>query len=254
MRGRLMDTSLLWRSALVQLVAGRAPLRDPGPRAAEELLRNLGLADRAGRLDGLRRDHRAGAEDGPQRHPAGALLAGLPSVIAVLLGAHDVGGIVSIVVFGLWCGWGPRREREVPAASAPRRRPHCTAAAAAGRSASRCGRPSSFPLLRLPPLPEADGHLLLGQRPGRPRRGGDRVVPALRSWAAQGGAPKRLRRRVWRRRLSGRSTRSRIVTALARSTATPASAPSTACGSAAPPPGRPIPDDGLPRYPEAGPA
>ena len=40
----------------------------------------------------------------------GALLAGLPSVVAVLVGAHEVGGIVSICLFALWCGWGPRRE------------------------------------------------------------------------------------------------------------------------------------------------
>lgn len=112
----LMDTSLLWRSALVQLVSVgllfvilalalpksffetwgwlTGPVAWMGCAAITARVLKLDLNDTL----------------------LGALLAGLPSVVAVLIGAHEVGGIVSIVLFGLWCGWGPRREREVPTA------------------------------------------------------------------------------------------------------------------------------------------
>ncbi len=35
----------------------------------------------------------------------GALLAGIPSAIAVLAGAHTAGEIVAIALFACWCGW-----------------------------------------------------------------------------------------------------------------------------------------------------
>jgi hypothetical protein len=34
----------------------------------------------------------------------GAVLAGLPSVIAVLIGVHWLGALIAVVLFGLWCG------------------------------------------------------------------------------------------------------------------------------------------------------
>jgi hypothetical protein len=34
----------------------------------------------------------------------GAVLAGLPSLIAVLLGVHWLGALIAAVLFGLWCG------------------------------------------------------------------------------------------------------------------------------------------------------
>jgi hypothetical protein len=34
----------------------------------------------------------------------GAVLAGLPSVIAVLAGVHWLGALIAAVLFGLWCG------------------------------------------------------------------------------------------------------------------------------------------------------
>jgi hypothetical protein len=37
----------------------------------------------------------------------GALLAGVPSAIAVLLGYHTLGDILAIVAFSLWCAWTP---------------------------------------------------------------------------------------------------------------------------------------------------
>ncbi len=49
---------------------------------------------------------------------AGAALAGLPSLAAVLLGAHWLGAALAVVAFALWCGFGPRTERPPPRRSA----------------------------------------------------------------------------------------------------------------------------------------
>ncbi|HET9197918.1 MAG TPA: hypothetical protein VFN92_06670 [Solirubrobacterales bacterium] len=35
----------------------------------------------------------------------GAVLAGLPSLLAVLVGLHWAGALLAVVLFGLWCGW-----------------------------------------------------------------------------------------------------------------------------------------------------
>lgn len=35
----------------------------------------------------------------------GAALAGLPSLLAVLVGFHWAGALLAIVLFALWCGW-----------------------------------------------------------------------------------------------------------------------------------------------------
>src|SRR5947209_18679105 len=39
----------------------------------------------------------------------GAVLAGLPSVLAVVAGVHWLGAALAIVLFGLWCGRRPVR-------------------------------------------------------------------------------------------------------------------------------------------------
>ena len=35
----------------------------------------------------------------------GAVLAGLPSILAVAIGLHWLGDAIAIVLFALWCGW-----------------------------------------------------------------------------------------------------------------------------------------------------
>lgn len=35
----------------------------------------------------------------------GAALAGLPSIVAVLVGLHWAGALLAVVLFGLWCAW-----------------------------------------------------------------------------------------------------------------------------------------------------
>ncbi|MBK5111678.1 MAG: hypothetical protein JJE10_10050 [Thermoleophilia bacterium] len=34
----------------------------------------------------------------------GAVLAGLPSLIAVVIGLHWLGALIAVLLFGLWCG------------------------------------------------------------------------------------------------------------------------------------------------------
>jgi hypothetical protein len=103
-----MDTGILWRSALVQLVAvgvlsvilviilGHHFFDTwgwiTGPVAwllcAALTARVLGLPLGSTLL--------------------GALLAGIPSVICVIIGAHTVGEVLAIVVFAFWCARLPR--------------------------------------------------------------------------------------------------------------------------------------------------
>ena len=37
----------------------------------------------------------------------GAALAGLPSLLAVVIGVHWLGAVIAVALFGLWCGFGP---------------------------------------------------------------------------------------------------------------------------------------------------
>ncbi|MBS1892053.1 MAG: hypothetical protein JST59_12220 [Actinobacteria bacterium] len=104
-----MDTSLLWRSALVQLVSvgilfAILALTLPhsffddwgwltGPIAwmlcAALTARVLSLPLGATLL--------------------GAVLAGIPDAICVLIGLHALGGVIAIVLFAFWCARLPRQ-------------------------------------------------------------------------------------------------------------------------------------------------
>jgi hypothetical protein len=104
-----MDTSLLWRSALVQLVAVGilfAALALGLPKSFFETwgwltgpVAWIGCAALTARVLDLPLGNTL----------LGALLAGIPSAIAVLLGAHEVGGLVSIALFAIWCARTPRQ-------------------------------------------------------------------------------------------------------------------------------------------------
>jgi hypothetical protein len=108
-----MDTGLLWRSALVQAIAvgvlsailaitlGKGFFEDwgwiVGPVA---WIACAALTARVLRLP----------------LPAtllGAVLAGIPDAICVIVGLHTVGDVLAIVLFALWCGRMPRREAVV---------------------------------------------------------------------------------------------------------------------------------------------
>ncbi len=41
----------------------------------------------------------------PRRTLLGAVLAGLPSIVAVAVGLHWLGDAIAIALFALWCGW-----------------------------------------------------------------------------------------------------------------------------------------------------
>ncbi|MBS1861676.1 MAG: hypothetical protein JSS68_08175 [Actinobacteria bacterium] len=104
-----MDTSLLWRSALLQLVAVGvifAVLALTLPKSFFETwgwitgpVAWLSCAALTARLLDLPLGNTL----------LGAVLAGIPSLLGVILGAHDVGGIVSIALFALWCARTERR-------------------------------------------------------------------------------------------------------------------------------------------------
>lgn len=40
----------------------------------------------------------------------GAVLAGLPSILAVIAGVHWLGALVAVALFGVWCARAPGRE------------------------------------------------------------------------------------------------------------------------------------------------
>jgi hypothetical protein len=104
-----VDTSLLWRSALVQLVAVGVLF------AILALLLPHSFFDSWGWLTGpiawmLCAALTARVLGLPLGTTLlGALLAGIPDAICVAIGAHAVGGVIAIVLFALWCARRPRR-------------------------------------------------------------------------------------------------------------------------------------------------
>lgn len=99
-----MDTSTLWRSALLQLVFVGvlfAALALALPKSffvdwgwLVGTLAWLGCATLTARILSL------------PLNPTllGAVLAGIPSAVAAIAGAHDAGMVIAIVLFALWCG------------------------------------------------------------------------------------------------------------------------------------------------------
>ncbi len=110
-----MDTSLLWRSALVQLV-GVAVLS-----IILAILLPHSFFESWGWITGPLAWMACAALTArvldlpPGSTLLGALLAGIPSAICVLIGIHTVGEVIAIVLFAVWCARLPRR-RPLPAA------------------------------------------------------------------------------------------------------------------------------------------
>ena len=109
-----MDTSILWRSAVVQLVAVAVL------SIILAILLPHSFFDTWGWITGpvawmLCAALTARLLDLPLVPTLlGALLAGIPSVICVIIGAHTVGEVIAVVLFALWCGRLPR-QRALPA-------------------------------------------------------------------------------------------------------------------------------------------
>jgi len=105
-----MDTSLLWRSALVQLVAVGVIF------VVLAILLPHSFFDSWGWLTGptawmLCAALTARVLDLPLGSTLlGAVLVGIPDAICVLLGLHELGGVIAIVLFGLWCARLPRQK------------------------------------------------------------------------------------------------------------------------------------------------
>jgi hypothetical protein len=104
-----LDASVLWRSALVQLVAVAVL------SIILAILLPHSFFDTWGWITGpvawlLCAALTARVLDLPQGSTLlGALLAGIPSVICVLIGAHTVGEVIAIVLFAVWCARLPRQ-------------------------------------------------------------------------------------------------------------------------------------------------
>lgn len=99
-----MDTSTLWRAALVQLLAVVVLFAILGLTLPKSFFESWGWI--AGPLAWLLCAGITARVLGLPRNPTlfGAVLAGLPSVVAVVVGAHEAGIVVALVLFALWCG------------------------------------------------------------------------------------------------------------------------------------------------------
>ena len=99
-----MDTTTLWRSALLQLLAVAALSNLLAIALPKSFFEDwgwlsgpvawIGCAAVTARVLGL---PLVGAL-------TGAVLAGVPSLIAVVAGVHWLGAPIAAVAFGLWCG------------------------------------------------------------------------------------------------------------------------------------------------------
>jgi hypothetical protein len=105
-----MDTSLLWRSALVQLIAVGVLF------AVLAILLPHSFFDSWGWITGpVAWMLCAALTARVLRLPLGntllgALLAGIPDAICVVIGLHSVGDVIAIILFALWCARMPRRD------------------------------------------------------------------------------------------------------------------------------------------------
>ncbi|MBK5218712.1 MAG: hypothetical protein JJE35_02840 [Thermoleophilia bacterium] len=103
-----MDTAILWRAALVQLVAVAVLSVALGLALPHSFFEDYGwLAGPASWLLCAAFTARVlNLPIGPTL--LGAVLAGLPSLLFVLIGLHWAGAIVAVGLFAVWCARLPR--------------------------------------------------------------------------------------------------------------------------------------------------
>jgi len=98
-----MDSSVLWRAAAVQLAAVALLSIALGLALPHSFFEDWGWL--AGPLSWLIcaafTARVLGLPTGPTL--AGAVLAGLPSIVFVLLGLHWAGAVLAVAIFALWC-------------------------------------------------------------------------------------------------------------------------------------------------------
>lgn len=104
-----MDTSVLWRSALVQLVAVGVIFAVLAILLPHSFFESWGwlVGPVAWLLCAAITARVLALPFGPTM--LGAVLAGIPDAICVAVGLHNVGDVIAIVLFALWCGWMPRQ-------------------------------------------------------------------------------------------------------------------------------------------------
>ena len=168
----------------------------------------------------------------------GALLAGIPSVICVIIGAHTVGEVIASSSSPSGAG-GCRGEPGAARVSASPESPlrggcGCGAVRFEVRApfnsarychCHRCQRRTGTAASVSARIGRADFEILTG-------------AELIRSWEPADGTPKAYCVECGGHLFSGSLDADFVASASARSTATPASAPNPASGSAPPPPGR----------------
>jgi hypothetical protein len=112
--GRI-DVSLLWRSALVQLIAVGVLFGILAILLPKSFFESWGWI--AGPVAWMAC---AALTARVLRLPfwptlLGALLAGIPDAICVVIGLHNIGDVIAIILFAFWCGWMPQRYSMVTA-------------------------------------------------------------------------------------------------------------------------------------------
>jgi hypothetical protein len=104
-----VNTKILWRAALIQLGAVAALSIALGLALPHDFFEDWGwIAGPASWLLCAAFTARAlSLPPGPTL--IGAVLAGLPSLLAVLIGLHWAGAVLAVGLFALWCGRLPRQ-------------------------------------------------------------------------------------------------------------------------------------------------
>jgi hypothetical protein len=100
-----MDVPTLWRAALLQLVAVAVLSIALGLALPHSFFEDYGWIAGPGSwmLCAAFTARVLALPLGPAL--LGAALAGLPSLLAVLVGLHWAGALLAVVLFALWCAW-----------------------------------------------------------------------------------------------------------------------------------------------------
>jgi hypothetical protein len=105
-----LDTGVLWRSAVVQLVAVGVLF------AILAILLPKSFFESWGWIAGPVAWMLCAAVTARVLHLPlgstllGAVLAGIPDAICVLIGLHNIGDVIAIILFAIWCARMPRRQ------------------------------------------------------------------------------------------------------------------------------------------------
>jgi hypothetical protein len=108
-----MDVSVLWRAALVQLVAVGVLFAVLAILLPHSFFDSWGwiVGPVAWMLCAALTARVVCSPLGPTL--LGAVLAGIPDAICVVIGLHTVGDVIAIILFALWCGRMPRQRTVV---------------------------------------------------------------------------------------------------------------------------------------------